>query len=339
MTFYDGTGVYYFLAQSLDGYIADSSGGLDWLFHPTGGGTIDDADSDPHLYRRFFSEVGAMVIGSGTYESILDEGRHDEWPYGSMPCWVFSSREVRRWPGADIRIVRGDVAPVHEQMRAMAGRRLIWIVGGGNLASQFAAEGLLGALDHAGEPAKQRRYRRRMLVEHALLPDRLSPDQPARHRPAMRYRHHRRVGVQVVRQRDHSSGHDQSARSPPGRLIDVERGAEHRPAVAVEQVPGRCDVVGRVTGRHRAEVEDPGHRAVTHQQVGGQQVGVQPDGRAVPVRCRERVVPEVAHPIHVEQSLALCQCRTELFVPSEQRAPAAEAFRSRGGSTGHVDGP
>jgi len=70
-----------------------------------------------------------------------------------MPCWVFSSREVRRWPGADIRIVRGDVAPVHEQMRAVAGRRLIWIVGGGDPASQFAAEGLLGALDLTVIPA------------------------------------------------------------------------------------------------------------------------------------------------------------------------------------------
>ncbi len=94
-----------------------------------------------------------MVMGSGTYESILDEGRHDESPYGSMPCWVFSSREVRRWPSADIRVVRGDVAPVHEEMRAVAGGRLIWIVGGGNLASQFAAQGLLGALDLTVIPA------------------------------------------------------------------------------------------------------------------------------------------------------------------------------------------
>lgn len=45
--------------------------------------------------------------------------------------------------GADIRIVRGDVRPVHAKMRAAAGAKNIWIVGGGDLAGQFYDAGLL----------------------------------------------------------------------------------------------------------------------------------------------------------------------------------------------------
>lgn len=46
-------------------------------------------------------------------------------------------------PGADIRFVRGDVAPVHRRMLEAAGDRDVWIVGGGDLAGQFADAGLL----------------------------------------------------------------------------------------------------------------------------------------------------------------------------------------------------
>jgi dihydrofolate reductase len=45
--------------------------------------------------------------------------------------------------GADVEFVRGDVAPVHEQMVAAAGDKNVWIVGGGDLVGQFADVGLL----------------------------------------------------------------------------------------------------------------------------------------------------------------------------------------------------
>ena len=48
-----------------------------------------------------------------------------------------------RVPGADLRLVRGDVAPVHADMAEAAGERNVWVVGGGDLAGQFADAGLL----------------------------------------------------------------------------------------------------------------------------------------------------------------------------------------------------
>jgi dihydrofolate reductase len=49
-------------------------------------------------------------------------------------------------PGADLRFVRGDVRPVHEQMVAAAASKNVWIVGGGDLAGQFYDHGLLDEL-------------------------------------------------------------------------------------------------------------------------------------------------------------------------------------------------
>lgn len=130
----------YYTASSLDGFIADRRNSLDWLlqFGPDGG---DD-------YREFMRDVGALAMGSTTYEWLLehqiftDAERAQPWPY-EQPAWVFTSRTLRPVEGADIRFVRGDVRPVHEQMVAAAGGRNVWLVGGGELAGQFHDHGLL----------------------------------------------------------------------------------------------------------------------------------------------------------------------------------------------------
>jgi dihydrofolate reductase len=99
-------------------------------------------------YAEFVSHVGALAMGSTTYEWILDHefaGKDPaewKWPY-DIPCWVFTHKQLQVVPGAEIRFVSGDVAPVHEEMVAAAGGRNLWIVGGGDLVGQFADAGLL----------------------------------------------------------------------------------------------------------------------------------------------------------------------------------------------------
>ncbi|MBC8115557.1 MAG: dihydrofolate reductase family protein, partial [Candidatus Saccharimonas sp.] len=60
--------------------------------------------------------------------------------------WVFTSRKLSPVAGADIRFVSGDVRPVHDQMRAAANGKNIWLVGGGELVGQFYDAGLLDEL-------------------------------------------------------------------------------------------------------------------------------------------------------------------------------------------------
>jgi dihydrofolate reductase len=130
----------YYTATSLDGFIATEDDSLDWLF-PLG----DPAETS---YPAFIAEIGALAMGSTTYEWILRNGAQvaadlgSPWPY-TQPAWVFSSRTLPAIPGADIRFVRGDVRPVHAAMRDAAGSKNIWIAGGGDLAGQFHDAGLL----------------------------------------------------------------------------------------------------------------------------------------------------------------------------------------------------
>jgi dihydrofolate reductase len=130
----------YYTASSLDGFIADPNDSLEWLF----------ALGDPNdtSYPTFIKDVGALAMGSSTYEWMLrhvvgpEAKKPEPWPY-QQPTWVFTSRSLPELKGADIRFVRGDVRPVHEAMLHAAAGKNIWIVGGGDLAGQFHDAGLL----------------------------------------------------------------------------------------------------------------------------------------------------------------------------------------------------
>ncbi len=133
----------YYTASSLDGFIATTEHSLEWLFQL--------GDVSETSYPSFIAEVGALAMGSSTYEWMLrhivrpDTGEGQPWPY-SQPTFVFTSRTLPAFEGADIRFVRGDVRPVHDEMRAVAGDKNIWLVGGGELVGQFHDAGLLDDL-------------------------------------------------------------------------------------------------------------------------------------------------------------------------------------------------
>ncbi len=132
----------YYTATSLDGFIADPENSLDWLF------TRQREPNGPLNYGEFIAGVGAMAMGSTTYEWILEHELADKdpaeltWPY-DIPCWVFTHRQLPVVPTSRVELTRADVAAVHREMVEAAGDRNVWIVGGGDLAGQFADAGLL----------------------------------------------------------------------------------------------------------------------------------------------------------------------------------------------------
>jgi dihydrofolate reductase len=139
----------YYCAASLDGYIAESDDTLAWLMEYEGSFKGKGVEPMKGSYDQFYEGVGALVMGSATYEFILrHEGQGDRWPYAGKPVWVLTSRDLPRHaaPDADIRFANADVSTLYEEMMEGAGARDLWVVGGGNVASQFADGGLLDEL-------------------------------------------------------------------------------------------------------------------------------------------------------------------------------------------------
>ena len=129
----------FYSATTLDGYIADDHDSLDWLF------VQDQDENGPLNYGDFIKDVGAICMGATTYQWILDHNARtgDAWAY-EQPSWVFTHREFEAHPG--VTFTTDDVAAVHAEMVTAAGGKDVWVVGGGDLAGQFADAGLLDEL-------------------------------------------------------------------------------------------------------------------------------------------------------------------------------------------------
>ncbi len=141
----------YYTAATLNGFLADQEHSLDWLFAVEDTGGPDMAE--------FMNSVGVFVEGSSTYEWVLEaenllaEPRKWQQFYGSRPTYVFTSRSLPVPEGADVRFVNGGVAAVLGELRALAGSRDVWVVGGGDLAGQFLDCGSLDKLVITFAPA------------------------------------------------------------------------------------------------------------------------------------------------------------------------------------------
>lgn len=145
--------VIFYTAATLNGFLADESDSLEWLFAAPGGeGGGDD-------FARFLDGVGVLVQGSSTYEWVVRQedliAHPEKWPgyYGDRPTWVMTTRELPGVAGADIRFARGSVVDVWPDIRTAAGDRDVWVVGGGDLAGQFADAGLLDEVRLSMAPA------------------------------------------------------------------------------------------------------------------------------------------------------------------------------------------
>lgn len=124
----------YYTATTLDGFIATPDHSLDWLLSREG-------DNDGAMgYNAFITGIGAMAMGASTYSWILDNHREEPWPY-EVPAWVFTHRTFPPHPG--VKLTQEPVPAVHQEMATAAGEKNLWIVGGGDLAAQFADHGLL----------------------------------------------------------------------------------------------------------------------------------------------------------------------------------------------------
>ncbi|MHA1958621.1 MAG: dihydrofolate reductase family protein [Candidatus Thorarchaeota archaeon] len=74
-----------YVATSLDGFIATSEGGLDWL------NEIPNPVNSDYGFTEFMSGIDAIVMGRKTFEKVLT---FDSWPYDKV-VYVLSSGSVK----------------------------------------------------------------------------------------------------------------------------------------------------------------------------------------------------------------------------------------------------
>lgn len=127
------TDIVYYVAASLDGFIAGPEGQLDWL-------DPFQSPDDDHGYADFYASVDAVILGRATYEFCASLA---EWPYPDRPAWVLTRAKLASAPG--ITFTGADPREI-AAMLARDGHRRAWLVGGGQAAAAFRAHGLIAEL-------------------------------------------------------------------------------------------------------------------------------------------------------------------------------------------------
>ncbi|WP_394559215.1 dihydrofolate reductase family protein [Aquipseudomonas alcaligenes] len=125
----------YNVAASLDGYIARPDGLEDWQYGP-------EPSGDEHGYTRFYDGIDGLLMGRATYDVIRSQG--GAWPYAGKPCLVLARNPLEQSP-KDVEGRHCTPAEALDELGARGCQR-IWLVGGGTLAGNCLAAGLLDEL-------------------------------------------------------------------------------------------------------------------------------------------------------------------------------------------------
>lgn len=159
-----------YIAASADGYIADQDGGVDWL-------EAFQQEGEDYGYSAFYETVGAVIMGTATYQQVLTFG---SWPYAGVESYVMTRQSGLPRPAESIRFYAGAPGDLVGDLKARL-EKDIWLVGGGKLVTSFARANLideyrvylmpllLGSgipLYHPFEPGRRLR-----LIDHCVYPD------------------------------------------------------------------------------------------------------------------------------------------------------------------------
>lgn len=126
-----------FIAMSLDGYIADKDGGVDWL-----NGQEEDGEN-MDTYSEFIKTIDTIIMGWNTYHQLTSELSPEEWSYPEQVSFVITHREI---PSTErIRFTSESPCDLVKRLREEEGNG-IWICGGASIVRQLMETDLIDTL-------------------------------------------------------------------------------------------------------------------------------------------------------------------------------------------------
>lgn len=123
-----------FIAMSLDGYIADMNGSVDWL-----SGQCSEVENED-TYSQFIKDVDTVVMGWKTYYQVVTELSPSEWIYSDFISYVITHNE--RTSTRNIRFVQESPSDLVRRLKEEDGKD-IWICGGASIVQQLMQCGLI----------------------------------------------------------------------------------------------------------------------------------------------------------------------------------------------------
>lgn len=123
-----------YISQSLDGFIADNKGSVDWIL-----GNNEEYVSD-YGYENFIKDIDTVILGANTYKQIKNELSPEKWVYEDLQSYVLTNEKNK--DTSNIKYVHMNIKELINRLRQENGKN-IWICGGANLVNQCVKENLI----------------------------------------------------------------------------------------------------------------------------------------------------------------------------------------------------
>jgi dihydrofolate reductase len=120
-----------FIACSLDGFIADQDGKLDFL------NAFQESDDD-YGYSLFFKSADTILLGRKTYDAVI--AMNIPFPYEGKECFVFSRKQSKE--DRYVRFINDELISFVRDLKTSKGG-MIYCDGGGSVITQLLAAQLV----------------------------------------------------------------------------------------------------------------------------------------------------------------------------------------------------
>lgn len=119
-----------YIAMSLDGYIADKNGKVDWLTQQ------EPNPQSEKSYLDFIKTVDTVILGYKTYYQIVSELSPNEWVYKGLESFVVTHKKIAN--KKDIVFTDESLLPLMKRLKQQKGKD-IWVCGGASIVNQLIA--------------------------------------------------------------------------------------------------------------------------------------------------------------------------------------------------------
>lgn len=126
--------VIFYIATSLDGYIADTNGGIDWLTMP-----VENPQPDNN-YEDFYRTVDTVILGRTTYDQVTTELSPKHYPYADVTSYVMTTKPLDDHD--NIYFTNDNIIDLVTRLKAQTGKT-IWVVGGSAVAKPLIEHNLI----------------------------------------------------------------------------------------------------------------------------------------------------------------------------------------------------
>jgi len=126
-----------FIAQTIDGYIAETDGKIDFLID----NDFTSGDTKDHEYEKLTKRIDTVVMGRKTYDQVVNELSPNDYPYTDFENYIMTTNITEDFD--NIHFENGNVAELVEKLKQEPSKKDIWIIGGSSLIAPLINNDLI----------------------------------------------------------------------------------------------------------------------------------------------------------------------------------------------------